>query len=61
MRGATLVSIQNLRVGGAFSGLLVTDAAFDSWRLVNCLLQGNGAQGLVLEHAWLVAEATTFD
>lgn len=61
VRGAHLVSVENLRLTGGFAGLLASEASTPHVRLVNCHLEGNAAYGALLQAALLRAEDTVFD
>lgn len=61
VRGATLFTVENLRLTGGFSGLLATNANLPNIQLTNCRLAGNTAFGLQLENSLAVATDTTFD
>ena len=60
VRGAQLVTVENLRLTGGFTGLLATDANLPFLRMINCRLEGNFQWGAQLELALLTAEDTTF-
>jgi hypothetical protein len=60
VRQAQLVRVENLKLTGGFSGLLVTNSTLDSLQMINCRLEGNGAYGVQLENALVEAEDSTF-
>jgi hypothetical protein len=60
VRGAQLVTAENLKFTGGFSGLLATDVGLTNLHLINCRLDGNNAYGAQLQSALLQAEDTTF-
>ncbi|HXM50463.1 MAG TPA: right-handed parallel beta-helix repeat-containing protein [Pyrinomonadaceae bacterium] len=60
VRQAQLVTVENLKLTGGFSGLLVTNVTLDSLRLINCRLESNGAYGAQLQNALVVAQDSTF-
>jgi hypothetical protein len=60
VRGAQLVTIENLKLTGGFSGLLATDVGVPFLIMNNCRLEGNIQWGAQLEVALLTAEDTTF-
>lgn len=60
VRGAQLVTIENLKLTGGFSGLLASDVGVPFLRLKNCRLEGNNQWGAQLEVALLDAVDTTF-
>ena len=49
VRGAHLVTLENLKLTGGFSGLLATEASLPHLRVVNCRLEGNSAYGMQLQ------------
>ena len=59
VRQAQLVTVENLKLTGGFSGLLVTNVTLDSLRLINCRLESNGAYGAQLQNALVVAQDST--
>jgi hypothetical protein len=61
VRGATLVTVENLTLTGGFSGLLATDANPPILRVMNCRITGNSSFGLQLENSLAFASDTTFD
>lgn len=60
VRGAELVTVENLKLTGGFSGLLAGNIGLTNLRLVNCRLEGNSANGAQIENALVQAEDTTF-
>jgi hypothetical protein len=60
VRGAQLVTVENLKLTGGFAGLLATGVSVPHLRLLNCRLEGNAQWGAQLELALLVAEDTAF-
>lgn len=60
VRQAQLVRVENLKLTGGFTGLLVTNVALDSLQLVNCRMEGNAAYGAQLQNALVEAEDSTF-
>lgn len=51
VRGAHLVTIENLRLTGGYAGLLASEASTPHTRVVNSRLEGNAAYGVLLEAA----------
>jgi len=60
VRGAELVTVENLKLTGGFSGLLTTNTGLTNLRLINCRLEGNSAYGAQIENALVQADDTTF-
>ena len=60
VRDAQLVTIENLKLTGGFSGLLASNVGVPFLRLKNCRLEGNNQWGAQLELALLDAVDTTF-
>jgi hypothetical protein len=60
VRQAQLVTVENLKLTGGFSGLLATNVTLDSLRLINCRLESNGAYGAQLQNSLVVAQDSTF-
>ncbi|HKO44120.1 MAG TPA: right-handed parallel beta-helix repeat-containing protein [Pyrinomonadaceae bacterium] len=60
VREAQLVTIENLKLTGGFSGLLATNVTLTNLRVINCLLNDNRAYGAQLQNALIEAEDTTF-
>jgi hypothetical protein len=60
VRGAELVTVENLKLTGGFSGLLASNTGLTNTHLVNCRLEGNSAYGAQLENALVQADDTTF-
>ncbi|HEU4596714.1 MAG TPA: hypothetical protein VFS10_16370 [Pyrinomonadaceae bacterium] len=60
VRSAQLVTVENLKLTGGFSGLLATEVSVPHLRVNNCRMEGNVQWGAQLELALLVAEDTTF-
>jgi hypothetical protein len=61
VRGAHLVTVENLKLTGGFAGLLATEVSTPQLRMVNCRLQDNTTYGAQLEAALLQAEDTVFN
>lgn len=59
VKGAHLVTVENLKLTGGFDGLLATEATTPFLVLSNCRLEGNN-RGTVLEASLLQAEDTVF-
>ena len=59
VRGAQLVTVENLKLTGGFAGLTATDANLPFLRMLNCRVEGNTQFGIQLEVALLTAEDTT--
>lgn len=60
VRGAQLVTLENLKLTGGFSGLLATDANLTHLRVINCRLQGNSAYGMQLQMSLVEAADSVF-
>ncbi len=60
VRGAELVTVENLKLTGGFSGLLAGNISLTNLRLINCRLEGNAAYGAQLQGALVQADNTTF-
>jgi hypothetical protein len=60
VRGAQLVTVENLKLTGGFSGVLATDTHLTHLRLINCRLEGNNAYGAQLQNSLIEATDTTF-
>jgi len=60
VRQAQLVTVENLKLTGGFSGLLVTNVTLNGLQLINCRLESNGAYGAQLQNALVVAQDSTF-
>lgn len=60
VRDAQLVTVENLKLTGGFSGLLASNVGVPFLRLKNCRLEGNNQWGAQLELALLDAADTTF-
>ncbi len=60
VRGAQLVTVENLKLTGGFTGLLATEVSVPHLRVNNCRMEGNVQWGAQLELALLIAEDTTF-
>lgn len=60
VRGAHLVTVENLKLTGGFAGLLATEANTPHLKAVNCRLEGNTNYGVQLESSLLQAEDTIF-
>ena len=59
VRGAQLVTVENLKLTGGFTGLTATDANLPFLRMLNCRVEGNAQFGIQLELSLLTAEDTT--
>jgi hypothetical protein len=59
VRGAELVTVENLKLTGGFSGLLATNTGLTNTHLINCRLENNHAYGTQLENALVQADDTT--
>ena len=60
VRGAHLVTLENLKLTGGFSGLLATDANLPHLRVINCRLEGNMAYGMQLETSLVEVDNSVF-
>jgi hypothetical protein len=60
VREAQLVTIENLKLTGGFSGLLATNVTLTNLRVINCRLIDNLAYGAQLQNSLIEAEDTTF-
>lgn len=60
VRGAELVTVENLKLTGGFSGLLASNIGLTNLHLINCRLEGNSAYGAQLQGALVQADDTTF-
>ncbi|MFY9622186.1 MAG: hypothetical protein WAM70_09285 [Pyrinomonadaceae bacterium] len=60
VRGAELVTVENLKLTGGFSGLLATNTGLTNLHLINCRLENNAAYGMQSENALVQADDTTF-
>lgn len=60
VREAQLVTVENLKLTGGFSGLLATNVTLTNLHLINCRLEGNGAYGAQLQGALVQADDSTF-
>lgn len=58
VRGAHMVTVENLKLTGGFTGLLATDVNTPWLRVVNSRLESNGTYGLVLENSLVLGEDT---
>ena len=59
VRGAELVTLENLKLTGGFSGLLASNTGLTNLRLVNCRLENNIAYGAQIENALVQADDTS--
>jgi hypothetical protein len=60
VRGAHLVTLENLKLTGGFSGLLATDANLPHLRVINCRLEGNSAYGMQLQMSLVEVSNSAF-
>jgi hypothetical protein len=60
VRGAELVTVENLKLTGGFSGLLASNISLTNLQLTNCRLEGNSAYGTQIQNALVQADDTTF-
>ena len=60
VRGAQLVTIENLSLSGGYAGLTATDANLPFLRMLNCRVEDNAQFGVQLEVSLLQVEDTTF-
>ena len=60
VRGAELVTVENLKLTGGFSGLLASNTGLTNTHLINCRLENNAAYGVQIENALVQADDTTF-
>lgn len=60
VRGAQLVTLENLKLTGGFSGLLATNATPSQLRVINCRLEGNSAYGMQLQTSLVEADNSVF-
>lgn len=60
VRGAELVTVENLKLTGGFSGLLAGNISLTNLHLINCRLEGNAAYGAQIQGALVQADNTTF-
>lgn len=60
VRGAELVTVENLKLTGGFSGLLASNISLTNLHLINCRLEGNAAYGTQIQNALVQADNTTF-
>ncbi len=61
VRGAHLVTLENLSLEGGFAGLLATEASTGHLRLLGCRLTGNTAWGALLQASLVQATGTVFE
>lgn len=61
VRGASLLTVENLTLTGGFAGLLATNANHPVTQLTNCRLTGNTNFGIQLENSLVNATDTTFE
>lgn len=59
VRGAQLVTVENLKLSGGYVGLTATDANLPFLRMLNCRVENNAQFGIQLEVSLLTAEDTT--
>lgn len=60
VREAQLVTVENLKLTGGFSGLLATNVTLTNLRVINCRLDNNRAYGAQLQNALVEAQNSTF-
>jgi hypothetical protein len=58
VRGAHLVTVENLKLTGGFTGLLATDVNTPWLTLINSRLESNSAYGMVLENSLVLGQDT---
>lgn len=60
IRQAQLVTVENLKLTGGYTGLLATNVSLANLRVINCHLDGNGAYGVQLQSSLIQATNSTF-